>query len=473
MIYEHYSIAAMRTSHCPDIANVVIKLLSCSPTGLLAGVIRNNEVASIHKRGSIWYVSFRFGGTQFLPSLKTEDEKAANITLGRIKETIQLLNTGRIKLPPQPTREQTIQFIVSGGTLTEKPQVLECPDIESVFRQYFETHTASKEETTVNGESIHASHFKRLLGPTLLFSQISTDQLQHYANKRSKEDGIRGRKVSPETILKEFRTFNQIWKMAVSKGYVTGPSPAKGVKLALIDEKPPFMTWEEIETIIRRGGLTESQQKEYWDRLFLDETQVLELLEHVRVNAEHPFVHVAVAFAAFTGARRSEIVRSQIEDWDLQREIVRIREKKGSRKKKTTFREVDIHPKLFAIMTEWLKNHPGGQFTIVAPANLANSRNKQPVPSPLTPDQAHDHFHRALSGSKWQVLKGWHVLRHSFCSNCARKGISDATIDAWMGHRGDEDIKKRYRHLFRSDRRKYMRDLFNDPPAGDRGSGSK
>ena len=266
--------------------------------------------------------------------------------------------------------------------------------------------------------------------------------------------------MSPETIKKEFRTFNQIWKMAVAKGYVTGPSPTKGVKLALIDEKPPFMTWDEIETIIKRGGLTEEQQKEYWNCLFLDEKQVLELLEYVRKSAEHPFVYAAIAFAAFTGARRSEIVRSQIEDWDFERGMVRIREKKGSRKKKTTFREVNIHPKLQAIMQEWFKAHPGGQFAIMLPANMANSRNKHPVPSPLTPDQAHDHLHRTLSGGKWKVLKGWHVLRHSFCSNCARNGVPDAIIDAWMGHRGDEDIKKRYRHLFPSDTRGFMESQF-------------
>ena len=129
-----------------------------------------------------------------------------------------------------------------------------------------------------------------------------------------------------------------------------------------------------------------------------------------------------------------------------------------------------IRPKLEAIMKEWFKIHPGGQFTIVVPANLANSRNKHPVPSPLTPDQAHDHFHRTLNGSKWKVLKGWHVLRHSFCSNCARNGVPDSIIDAWMGHRGDEDIKKRYRHLFPSDTRGFMRGLFNDPPVGGRGS---
>ena len=58
------------------------------------------------------------------------------------------------------------------------------------------------------------------------------------------------------------------------------------------------MTWDEIETIIKRGGLTDEQQKEYWDCLFLDEKQVLELLGYVREKAEHPFIHAAIGFAA-------------------------------------------------------------------------------------------------------------------------------------------------------------------------------
>lgn len=414
-------------------------------------------MASIHKNGRFWHIFFRLGRQQFKPSLKTTKQRDAENQRGVVEDTIKQLEMGRLSLPAGANRTEIIRFILSGGRQCEPLEVVDHVSIQRVIQEYFATYIAGKEDTTVTGERIHTRHFLRILKEDALFADLDTDRLQSYATKRSKEDGLRGRKVSPETIKKEFRTFNQIWKMAVTKGYVTGPSPTKGVKLALIDEKPPFMTWDEIETIIKRGGLTDVQQREYWDSLFLDEQQVLELLGYVQEKAEHPFIYAAIAFAAFTGARRSEIVRSQIEDWDFGRGIVRIREKKGSRKKKTTFREVSIHPRLEAVMQEWLKVHPGGQFTVMLPAN---SRNKQPVPSPLTPDQAHDHLHRTLNGGKWKVLKGWHVLRHSFCSNCARNGVPDSIIDAWMGHRGDEDIKKRYRHLFPSDTRGFMESQF-------------
>jgi len=31
-------------------------------------------------------------------------------------------------------------------------------------------------------------------------------------------------------------------------------------------------------------------------------------------------------------------------------------------------------------------------------------------------------FRRAVARSKWRVLRGYHVLRHSFASNLARRG---------------------------------------------------
>jgi site-specific recombinase XerD len=72
-------------------------------------------------------------------------------------------------------------------------------------------------------------------------------------------------------------------------------------------------------------------------------------------------------------------------------------------------------------------------------------REDAPGPAPLTTDECHDHFKRVLSKSKWEVVRGWHVCRHSFASNCAAKGIDQRLIDAWLGH--TTEIRKRYLHL--------------------------
>ncbi|MEK6238122.1 MAG: tyrosine-type recombinase/integrase, partial [Planctomycetales bacterium] len=419
----------------------------------------------------VYHISFRFGGVQFNPSLKTKDRPEAERKKVLVEETISLLNAGRINLPDNLSRQEVLRFILSGGKQAMKPVIKKVADLQTVIDEYFESYIAGKEPSTIAGERIHVNHFVKELGATIPFARITKDVLQQYAAARQKKKGQRGRKISGKTVKKEFRTFSQIWKTAQAKGYVTGKNPCSEVRVDLPDEKPRFRTWGEIEAIIARGGLSEDEQRLLWDCLFLDEQQISELLGHTATNA-HPFLHAAFSFAAYTGARRAEIIRSRVEDWDFERDVVVIREKKGSRKQNVTFREVNMHSALKVTMLGWFQNqHPGGGHAIMVPANLPRSKFKSDAPEPLRPDQAHHHFDSAVAGSRWTILKGWHVLRHSFCSNCARRGVPDVVIDAWMGHRGNEEIKKRYRHLYPDDKAKYIQSLFKESPNGE-GRGS-
>ena len=39
---------------------------------------------------------------------------------------------------------------------------------------------------------------------------------------------------------------------------------------------------------------------------------------------------------------------------------------------------------------------------------------------------------------KVAMVQGWQTVRHSFCSNCALKGLDQCIIDFWMGHQIEE-----------------------------------
>ena len=80
-------------------------------------------------------------------------------------------------------------------------------------------------------------------------------------------------------------------------------------------------------------------------------------------------------------------------------------------------------------------------------AAVVRSKTRREEPIPVTRDEAHDHLRRALAGSCWAIMRGWHVLRHSFASNCAAAGVDQRVIDEWMGHQTEEMVR-RYRHLF-------------------------
>jgi integrase len=179
------------------------------------------------------------------------------------------------------------------------------------------------------------------------------------------------------------------------------------------------------------------------------------LLKHVKEKDQQPFLYPMVAMAAHTGARRSELIRSRLADFDD--ETVVIRERKRSKKIHTT-RRVPLSPFLKKVMQEWFKSHPGGPHTFCMP-KVAHSRTKRTSPHPITPDEAHDHLRRTLAKSKWDKLRGWHVLRHSFISNCALRGIDQRLIDSFVGHT-TEEMRKRYTHLFPSAKRAAIEAVF-------------
>ncbi len=174
-----------------------------------------------------------------------------------------------------------------------------------------------------------------------------------------------------------------------------------------------------------------------WANLFLRREEIDELLEHVKKHAYKPYIYPMLVMAAHTGARRSELMRSRIEDIDLKKRIVVFRERKRQRNEHTT-RSVPLSAFLAKTMAAWLKGHPGGETFYV---------EKSGVVQPVDKRDAHTHLVYSLAASKWEHVRGWHVLRHSFASNCAARGIDQRVIDSWLGHH-TEEMRKRYRHHF-------------------------
>jgi integrase len=210
--------------------------------------------------------------------------------------------------------------------------------------------------------------------------------------------------------------------------------------------------------------LTDEEREELWECLFLTFPEIAELLQYVESAARHASIFPMVSFCAHTGARRAEMLRARIDDLDFEGETVLIREMKREKGRRTT-RRAPLSPFLAGVLRQWLTEHAGGQYLFCHDVEVARSRKRsattghrgekaggtslkarlsgvrsrerQPV-GPLTADEAHDHLKRTLAGSKWEVMRGWHVLRHNFISCCAAAGVDQRLIDEWVGHdRGD------------------------------------
>jgi integrase len=164
-----------------------------------------------------------------------------------------------------------------------------------------------------------------------------------------------------------------------------------------------------------------------------------------------------------------------VTDVDFAGGTVLLREKKRSRKQRTT-RRVPLTRFLARVLKDWLAVHPGGHALFCQEGEVFRSKKRsrttghqnakvresslkgrmatvrqrqKPPAGALTKDEAHDHFKRTLVGSKWEVLRGYHLLRHTFISICASRGVDQRLIDEWAGHQTEEQ-RKRYRHLLPS-----------------------
>jgi len=214
---------------------------------------------------------------------------------------------------------------------------------------------------------------------------------------RSKEKSKFRRLISHITVKKELGTFASVWnKWGVPQKLVAGPAPTRGLVFRKTAGKPPFQTLEQIERQIARGGLTPARVSELWNCLFLTLDEVEQVLGYVRGrDIGRPFVHPMFVFAAHTGARRSEMLRSNIDDFDFEGGVVTIREKKKDRSKDMTFRTVPMTPLLRETMRAWFASHPGGHLTLCEKPGVT-----------VTVQRASQNFGRMLRGSKWTVLPG-------------------------------------------------------------------
>lgn len=366
---------------------------------------------------------------------------------GRIDLTLRDLELGRFVLP---AGADFWQFVQSDGKLDSKHQVIKAMTLNELFEWYFNNQTEGGKETkTLETEQLHSKHLLRLLGKTKTLSAIRGQDLQEgYINHRAKETW-RKRPIKAETIKKEMDTLGMVWRRASNLGMIETQPPTDGLVYPKGKEKLPFQTWEEIERNLARGRLTKEEIREQWDSLFLSQEQVAEVLEFVRSKKTRSiYFYPLIVFVAHTGARRSEMIRSRVEDVKFADGNVVVREKKKSQKKET-YRRVPMSSLLRDVMRGYLqKQHPGGNSTFCLERD-----------APMLPTTVHEAFKWAFHNSKWKVLRGYHVFRHSFASNLAREGVDQRTIDEMMGHQ-TEEMRKRYRHLFPEQREDAIKKLF-------------
>jgi integrase len=420
-------------------------------------------MAWLQCRNGSWRVMFRYKGTQHTFLIGEVHESEARAVSAKTDYWLMRLKQHLVQLPPGCN---IVTFVQHDGHPPEFP-VLPRKEytLAELQDRYLKAQEGKLEANNLDVMSVHFRHLVRLIGGKKLLPLIGRTELQDYIDRRSAEwidpnVYLRKRREklanhqpkrhfkrprpaevlpadkplrhpSPVTVKKEIITLGTAWSWARRALDLKEPFPGVALEYPKGKEALPFMTWEEAEARIAAGD----DAKEVWDCLYLRPREIEEVLGFVKFRPVSACVYPMFVLAAHSGARRSEIVRALPSDVDLAAGVLTIREKKRDKSKVTT-RRVPLTPLLRAVLSDWLKQRPKGK-TLFCKADG----------SPVSPNEARSYFQRALRPSKWKVLKGWHVFRHSFISALASKGIDQRIIDDMVGHQTEEQ-RRRYRHLY-------------------------
>lgn len=394
-------------------------------------------MAGIRKKGENWYCTFRFRGGRYNFALGNLNEDQARARAVEVDETLGLIERGRLEVPSGITLED---FVAAGGKVPVVSARPENVTARQLFDSYLTTlGNGTVEASTLSTARTHLRKVEETIGARFRIQGLTLLKLQEHVDRRAKKS------VSPVTIKKEVASLRACWNWAAHGEVIKGTFPSKGLRFPKEDEKEPFRTLAEVEAIIERERADEARRDALREAIYLTKAEVEEFLQFVKENATLPWVYPMAATAAYTGARRGELLRMLVSDADLAAGTITVREKKRVKGRRST-RTAPITPKLDAILRDWVKVKPEGQHLFAQAAHVARSKKKRAAPTAVTEDEAHDHFQRTVEGSRWTALRGWHVLRHSWCSNMVAAGIDQRIIDEVMGHTTEQQ-RRRYRHL--------------------------
>ena len=291
-----------------------------------------------HPTSGHFKTCFRLGNRRLKKTVKTTSKREAAGILARMEENLRLLERGRIEMP---VGADLGTFLLSDGKLPSSP-LLVAPPRPLLLKELCDMYVKVQSNGAIEVNSLrtirgHLKHFKRTLGESFHVAMLGVVNLQGHIEQRSQDFGRAG-SISTVTLRKEISTLRACWNWAMQAGKLTDPFPSKGIKYPKMDERPPFQTRAEIERQIARGALSERQIRELWHSLFLDRSEIDELLAHIRTDQPEPYLYSMVVLAAHSGARRSELLRLRIDDVDFATGTLLVHEKKRARGRRTTRR---------------------------------------------------------------------------------------------------------------------------------------
>lgn len=228
--------------------------------------------------------------------------------------------------------------------------------------------------------------------------------------------------VAGKSVLEHKKVLGGVFKLALNNEYIqTSPVRELGMKFGEDDVTYALLTDEEIQRLQKKAEEDPKVKNQPWRKWVL-------------------------LLAAFTGARRGELVNLTTEDLKLDkgtgRYFITIIDKgEGTAKSKNAIRRVPVHNDLIeAGLIEYIESLPDGRlFSGLKPSQVTAwfTALKDKVGVPDTDESG--------------LRKVLHSYRHSVITKMAMAQVTDRLMQPVVGHATKKDVTSRYIHLSEAD----------------------
>ena len=367
-------------------------------------------MASIYKRGNVWWIHYHVGGQSVCRSLKTRSERVAEEKRKRLEALEVTDQLGQPSSTPiKPFLQDFCEFLLSTQTRKGAKNDISC------LRQFFGPACKAMEfgsrvpqkfrdgarDLPKVPDKLAKAHL-----PVSRLEQLSCEMVSAFIQGRVRQDGI-----APKTANRLRAVLHRMFNYAIDHhGYVCPDrryrNPVQGVRR--MKEPAPRITWLKTDDID----------------------------EQLEVLKDHPELRAMVALYIFAGLRREAGLWLTKDDVDLDDRLIHVRAKDVEgvfwQPKTKRNRSVPISSQLFGILRGY---RPEKSAVWFFPGPTGNRWNP-------------DHFSQTLkkinaaAGLTWSCLD----FRHTFGSHLAQKGESLYKIAELMGN-SPEICRKHYAAL--------------------------
>ena len=413
-------------------------------------------MATIRQRGRCFSIQFRWQGKVRIKALQTEDRSEAERIRTKVKTALYGLRHGRFPTASRLLDEnydildiifsnEKTAHLLEGQASADDGNPLKVSQLVEDYLKHLTIHASDGHRRRVH------SKLKHLIEITddRRVTTLNDDTFDHYITERRKA------KVKPDTINGEMTSFKAMlnWALETSRIDIL---PVKRFPIVKTDGADPFLFKADIDRIAIENSLTGKKVKELGKRMVLVPPDIDELIKLADEN--EPVLVLPLKLVATTGMRRSEMVRLQKSDFDPTTGQLTVRSGKGSKTKRRTTRTIHVHASILPLLTEHHRALPRRENWLFPQFTATKKRTSDRPVEDLRAERAARLLTELLSGTEFELLGGWHALRHGFITICVWKGMTFEQISQWTGHI-ERETQRRYTHYSGEASRRLMNDL--------------